>query len=195
MRIDWLTEITGYPVCFATRSAVRCRVPDSEVSMVGSGRSWTAARRIRLTPWSTTIAPSIFASSRRRVEENSTSRTKPPEQICSTVSSCPRTMSAPVRPRRIRSSPSRSAPPGATAASVVRSRSSGEMGGVATAESYALREDRGRTQAAMAWARSSTSSTCIPSGAVPLATEPGGTTARVKPHRAASDSRRPTPAT
>ena len=36
------------PVCLATRSAVRCRVPDSSVGIVGSGTSWTAARRIRV---------------------------------------------------------------------------------------------------------------------------------------------------
>ena len=35
MRIDWLTEITGRPVCLATRSAVRCRVPDSSVGIAG----------------------------------------------------------------------------------------------------------------------------------------------------------------
>ena len=46
IRIDWLTEITGKPVCLATRSAVRCRVPDSVVSIDGSGTSWAAARRI-----------------------------------------------------------------------------------------------------------------------------------------------------
>ncbi len=67
IRIDWLTETTGKPVCFATRSAVRCRVPDSLVSMLGSGTSWAAARRIRVTSRSQTMAPSILASSRRRV--------------------------------------------------------------------------------------------------------------------------------
>ena len=49
MRIDWLTDTTGNPVCFATRSAVRCRVPDSLVSIRGSGTSWVAARRMRVT--------------------------------------------------------------------------------------------------------------------------------------------------
>jgi hypothetical protein len=39
MRIDWLTEMTGTPVCLATRSAVRWRVPDSVVGMAGSGTS------------------------------------------------------------------------------------------------------------------------------------------------------------
>ena len=37
MRIDWLTEMTGNPVCLATRSAVRWRVPDSSVGIVGVG--------------------------------------------------------------------------------------------------------------------------------------------------------------
>ena len=55
IRIDWLTETTGKPVCFATRSAVRCRVPDSLVSMFGSGTSWVAARRIRVTSRSQTM--------------------------------------------------------------------------------------------------------------------------------------------
>jgi hypothetical protein len=36
MCIDWLTEMTGKSVCRATRSAVRCRVPDSSVGIVGS---------------------------------------------------------------------------------------------------------------------------------------------------------------
>ena len=124
MCIDWLTEITGSPVCFATRSAVRCRVPDSVVSIVGSGTSCTAARRILVASRSRTIAPSIFASSRSRVEEKSTSRTKPPVLICSTLRSAPSTIRAPVRPRRMRSRPSRSSVPGAAAARVARSSSS-----------------------------------------------------------------------
>ena len=77
-----------------------------------------------MTSRSRTTAPSIFASSRRRVAENSMSSGKPPVAICSTTLSWPRTMSAPVRPRRIRSSPSRSSVPGATAARVARSSSS-----------------------------------------------------------------------
>ena len=39
IRMDLLTEITGYPVCLATRSAVRCLVPASSVGMAGSGTS------------------------------------------------------------------------------------------------------------------------------------------------------------
>src|SRR5690625_7067914 len=84
MCIDCETEITGKPVCFAARSAVRCLVPDSVVSIDASGSSWTAARTIRLASRSTTMAPSILASSRNRVEENSTSNSKPPEDRKST---------------------------------------------------------------------------------------------------------------
>ena len=118
--------MTGLPVWIATRSAVRWRVPDSAVSMVASGTSWVLARRIRLTSLSRTIAPSILDSSRSRVAEKSMSIRKPPEQIASTPLSLPRTMSAPVPPLMIRSSPSRSAVPGATAARVAMSRSSSE---------------------------------------------------------------------
>ncbi len=120
MRIDWLTEMIGKPVCTATRCAVRCRVPDSDVSIDASGRSWTAARRMRVADSSSTTAPSILASSRSRVEEKATSSSNPPEQIDSTTSSYPTTMRAPVRPRRIRSSPSRSAVPGAMARRMAR---------------------------------------------------------------------------
>ena len=63
---------------------------------------------IRVTSLSRTIAPSILASSRRPVEVNGTSRVKPPVQMPSTVLSWPSTISAPVRPRRMRSRPSRS---------------------------------------------------------------------------------------
>ena len=48
MCIDWLTEMTGKPVWIATRSAVRCRVPDSSVGIVGSGIRWTPARTMRV---------------------------------------------------------------------------------------------------------------------------------------------------
>ena len=75
----------GKPVCLATRSAVRCRVPDSVVSIEGSGSSWVAARRIRVTSRSRMIAPSILASSRSRVAENSTSSGKPPVAMESTT--------------------------------------------------------------------------------------------------------------
>ena len=68
--------------------------------------------------------PSSLHSSRSRVAVNSTSRTKPPVHIGSTVLSMPRTISPPVLPRRIRSRPSRRAVPGATALSVARIRPS-----------------------------------------------------------------------
>ena len=57
------TETTSAPVCFATRSAVRWRVPVSLDGIVGSGISWTFAHASRLIASSTMIAPSIFASS------------------------------------------------------------------------------------------------------------------------------------
>ena len=56
-------ETTSAPVCFATRSAVRWRVPVSSDGIVGSGISWTFAHASRLIASSTMIAPSIFASS------------------------------------------------------------------------------------------------------------------------------------
>ena len=93
----------------------------------GSTGRASAARRPARSGWRrgrATIAPSIFASSRSPVAVNSTSRMKPPVEIDSTVLSWPRTISAPVRPRRIRSRPSRSAVPGATAASVAAACSS-----------------------------------------------------------------------
>ena len=123
MCIDWLTEITGYPVCLATRSAVRCRVPDSSVWIAGSGMRCTLARTIRMPSEDSTTAPSILHSSRSRVAENSMSSGKPPVHNDSTVRSWPSTISAPVRPRRIRSSPSRNTVPGAISASVARNGS------------------------------------------------------------------------
>ena len=47
----------------------------------GRARSWVAARRMRVPSRSRTIAPSILASSRSRVAENSTSSGKPPVQM------------------------------------------------------------------------------------------------------------------
>ena len=111
--IDCDTEMTGKPVCRATRSAVRCRVPVSSEWIEWSGIRCTAARRIRVMSRSRMIAPSILASSRSPVAVNGTSRLKPPVEMVSTVLSLPSTIRAPVRPRRIRSRPSRSAVPGA----------------------------------------------------------------------------------
>lgn len=65
-------------------------------------------------------APSSLASSRSRVAVNSTSSTKPPVHIDSTVLSMPSTISPPVLPRRMRSRPSRRAIPGATALNEAR---------------------------------------------------------------------------
>ncbi|CAB4931248.1 unannotated protein [freshwater metagenome] len=87
MCIDWLTEMTGKPVCRATRSAVRCRVPDSSVGMVGSGMRCTPARTMRLPSVETITAPSILASSRSRVADSATSRAKPPVHWDSTTRS------------------------------------------------------------------------------------------------------------
>ena len=55
--------MTRAPVCFATRSAVRWRVPVSLDAIVGSGISWTFAQTMRLESELRMIAPSIFASS------------------------------------------------------------------------------------------------------------------------------------
>ncbi len=85
VRIDLLTAITGYPVCLATRSAVRCLVPASSVGRAGSGMRCAAARTMLPAASSRTIAPSIFASSRSRVAENGTLSSNPPEQIPSTT--------------------------------------------------------------------------------------------------------------
>ena len=56
-------EMTRAPVCFATRSAVRWRVPVSLEAIVASGISWTFAQASLRICVSTMIAPSIFASS------------------------------------------------------------------------------------------------------------------------------------
>ena len=53
--------ITSAPVCFETRSAVRCRVPVSSDRIVGSGISWTFAQQILVAFSESTIAPSILA--------------------------------------------------------------------------------------------------------------------------------------
>jgi allophanate hydrolase subunit 1 len=73
------------PVCFATRSAVRWRVPVSSVGISGSGTNCTPARTMRDRSPVTTTPPSIFDSSRSRVAENSTSSVKPPVHSASTA--------------------------------------------------------------------------------------------------------------
>ena len=85
IRMDLLTEITVCPVCRETRSAVRCLVPASSVGMPGSGTNWTAARTIALTAPSSTMAPSILASSRSRVAENPAFSSNPPEHKSATA--------------------------------------------------------------------------------------------------------------
>jgi hypothetical protein len=124
------TEITGTHSDLATRSAVRCRVPVSEVGTVGSGTRCTLARAMRLASAARMIAPSIFATSWRRWGVNPASRRKPPEQICSTSVPSPTTMSAPLPDWRTRSIPSRKDCPGATDA---RAASIPALGVVATA--------------------------------------------------------------
>src|SRR5665811_1452573 len=83
---------------------------------------WTPARRMRLASLSRMMAPSILANSRSPVAVNGTSSAKPPVEIDSICRSYPTTISAPVRPRRTRSRPSRSAVPGATEARLARMR-------------------------------------------------------------------------
>ena len=56
-------ETTSASVCFATRSAVRWRVPVSLDAIDASGMSWTFAYTSFCRSRLTTIAPSIFASS------------------------------------------------------------------------------------------------------------------------------------
>ena len=112
-----LTEMTGTGSDRATRSAVRCRVPVSLVNTLGSGTRWTLARAMRLASAVRMMAESILHSSARRWGVNSASIRKPPEQMASTSGSSPTTRSAPRLALTTRSSPSRSAVPGATSAS------------------------------------------------------------------------------
>ena len=109
------TEITGMPIDRATRSAVRWRVPVSDVGTFGSGTRCTLARAMRLASEARMIAPSIFASSDSRCGLNAASSKKPPEQMLSTSGPSPTMISAPIFALRTRSRPSRSAVPGATA--------------------------------------------------------------------------------
>ena len=74
------TVITGTSIWRPTRSAVRWRVPVSEVGMLGSGTRCTLARATREQSDARMIAPSIFASSESRCGVNSASSRKPPEQ-------------------------------------------------------------------------------------------------------------------
>jgi len=72
-------ETTSASVCFATRSAVRWRVPVSAEAIVGSGISWTFAYASFDALSSTMIAPSIFESSYRSCGVNGWSSRSPPE--------------------------------------------------------------------------------------------------------------------
>src|SRR4028119_80393 len=60
------TEITGTWIERATRSAVRWRVPVSDVGTLGLGTRWTLARAMRLASGARMMAPSILASSESR---------------------------------------------------------------------------------------------------------------------------------
>ena len=82
----------GPSIWRATRSAVRWRVPVSDVGMFGSGTRWTLARTMRAQSAVRMIAPSIFASSESRCGVNSASSRKPPEQTQSTSGPAPMTM-------------------------------------------------------------------------------------------------------
>src|SRR5262245_14747578 len=106
--------MTGVEICRATRSAVRCRVPVSDVGISGSGTRCTLARARRDPSEARMIAPSIFASSDTRWGVNPASSRKPPEQMLRTSGPSPTTMSAPIFACKMRSMPSRSGVPGAT---------------------------------------------------------------------------------
>ena len=101
------TVMTGTSIDRATRSAVRCRVPVSEVGMVALGIRCTLARAMREASAARMMAPSILASSERRWGLNSASRRKPPVQTERTAGSSPTMISAPCLACRMRSIPSR----------------------------------------------------------------------------------------
>ena len=125
--------MTGTSIERATRSAVRCRVPVSDVGTLGLGTRWTLARAMRLASAARMMAPSIFASSDSRCGLKAASSRKPPEQMLSTSGPSPTTMSAPMLACRMRSRPSRSGVPGATAASASMSWA---LGRETTAQAY-----------------------------------------------------------
>ena len=106
------TETTGTSIDRATRSAVRWRVPVSDVGTLGLGTRCTLARAMRLASLARMMAPSILASSDRRWGLKAASSRNPPEQMFSTSGPSPTTMSAPLLACRMRSMPSRSAVPG-----------------------------------------------------------------------------------
>ena len=106
--------MTGTSIWRATRSAVRCRVPVSDVGMLGSGTRCTLPRATREQSAARMRAPSILASSESRWGVNSASRRNPPEHTDSTSGPSPTTISAPLLAWRMRSIPSRRGVPGAT---------------------------------------------------------------------------------
>ena len=111
------TAMTGTSMVRATRSAVRWRVPVSEVGIVALGTRCTLARAMREASAARMMAPSILANSERRCGLYSASSRKPPVQTERTAGSSPTTISAPCLACRIRSNPSRSLVPGAIIAS------------------------------------------------------------------------------
>ena len=119
MRCD--TAMTGTLSDRATRSAVRWRVPVSEVGTDESGTRWTLARAMRLPSAARMRAPSILASSERRWGLKAASSRNPPEQMLSTAGPSPTTTRPPMPAWRMRSMPSRSGRPGATWARPARS--------------------------------------------------------------------------
>ena len=109
--------MTGTSMERATRSAVRWRVPVSDVAMVALGTRCTLARAMREASAARMMAPSILASSERRWGLYSASRRNPPVHTERTAGSSPTTISAPCLACRMRSRPSRSTVPGAIIAS------------------------------------------------------------------------------
>ena len=105
MRSD--TEMTGSCSDRATRSAVRCRVPVSDVGRSGSGTRCTLARTILVRSADRMTAPSIFAISESRCGLNAASSWSPPEQMLMTDGPSPSTISAPFPAMRMRCIPSR----------------------------------------------------------------------------------------
>ena len=222
--------MTGKPVCLATRSAVRWRVPDSSDGIDGSGIRCTAARTMRVPSLDSTTAPSILHSSRSRVAENSTSsceaagaqRLDDPvvAQHDQRARAAAQDAFETVTQRRARRDqredraqrfarrpcqpPLRRAPPTVYGCRVMSSRIAVRAGiCVATALTYRV-DSRAMHRAAIAGprrraGRASTSSTCMPDGAEPVASgpQPGGTDRDLEakpgglgqPSRAAPDPR------
>ncbi|OPZ73371.1 MAG: hypothetical protein BWY80_00950 [Firmicutes bacterium ADurb.Bin456] len=110
----WEIAMARLPVCLATRSAVRWRIPVSVEGVSWLGTNWVLAAKILLVSLLKIIAPSILASSYKLEGEQSALITKPPSVICITSGVSPTIMSPPFLARRIFSRPSRSGVPGAT---------------------------------------------------------------------------------